>query len=139
MSAIINKISIKIILNEDMRPGIGGADWYLENDVLQVRVVRLSTQKRTMELAVHETTEALVALEQGITVKQVDDYDMAFEKKHPENHGLNAGDQSDCPYKRAHCAATAIERILAFAWDENWQEYDDELSKIGCESGESNV
>ena len=79
-----------------------------------------------MELAMHETFEALFCFRQGVTVKQVDEFDAA----HPEHGGLNNGDMSDCPYKRAHCFATAAERILAGEWNENWAEYDNELESL---------
>jgi hypothetical protein len=115
------------------RKGFTGADWWLDSDGnLQVRVERLATYGRTMSLMVHEIVEAVLAKMHGVTVEQVDKFDLKFESENPENKGIEAGDAPSCPYGREHMAATACERIVAMECGvgscDSWSEYDQELS-----------
>ena len=115
------------------RKGFTGADWWISEDgTLQVRVERLATYGRTMSLMVHEIVEAVLAKMHGVTVEQVDKFDLKFEAENPENKGIEAGDAPGCPYGREHMAATACERIVAMECGvgscDSWSEYDQELS-----------
>jgi hypothetical protein len=115
------------------RKGFTGADWWISEDgTLQVRVERLATYGRTMSLMVHEITEAIICKFQGVTVEQVDKFDTEFERLHPENKGIEAGDADGAPYGKAHMLATACERIVAAEMGigscDSWKSYDDELS-----------
>lgn len=122
-------INIQVIENKDHRPGISGADWYYDQKGdLQVRVSKMSDWRREMILAFHEASEAIMCRHNGVTVQAVDDYDRPFEEK--KDNVTNVGDRTDCPYRREHCFASAIERILAGELEVPWQDYDDELAKI---------
>ncbi len=115
------------------RRGFTGADyWFDENGDLQVRVAKMSSLDREKKLAVHEIVEALLwHKKHGTNVRLVDDFDEQFEKDHPENHGIEAGDSDGCPYLKMHNAAIACERIVAGELgDDPWIEYDLELSKL---------
>ena len=125
-------ICVKIIPNEKHRAGVGGADWYFDKKGnLQVRVTKLSSWKREITLALHEVIEAVLAKAHGVTVAQVDAFDMDYEKAHMEDHGLNAGDDPRAPYVREHNAATACERVIAMELDIGaWSDYDREIGSI---------
>lgn len=120
-------INIQVIPPEQMRPEVDGADWYFDaNGDLQVRVCPMSDWKRETLLAIHEAVEAIMCREHGISHHVVDQWDLEFNKTHAFD--VNAGDFTDCPYRREHCAASAIERVLALELNVPWQEYDLELA-----------
>lgn len=122
-------INIQVIPNEQHRPGISGADWYFDQTGdLQVRVSKMSDWRREVCLAFHEAIEAVLCKHNGVTVRQVDEYDRPFEEA--KDNVTNVGDRTDCPYRREHCFATAAERIVAAELEVPWQDYDDELAKI---------
>lgn len=112
-----------------MRPEVNGADWYFDDKGdLQVRVNPMSDPRYETLLAIHETVEALMCQAHGIDHKTVDKWDWDYDAAHPNKPDLNAGDDPTCPYRREHCQATAIERILAAELNVIWKIYDDELS-----------
>lgn len=113
-------------------PTVG--DWYFEKtvteEVLQIKVSKLSDFRREMLIAVHELVEALLCYRDGVTQEQVDAFDMAYEKTRPEGDDSEPGDSSEAPYQRQHCVATGIERILAAHLNVDWAEYEKELMSL---------
>ncbi|SRR5881394_225786 len=121
-------ITIKVIPEDQQRAEVNGADWFWdEAGNLQVRVSPMSDWRREVILAVHETVEAICCRHLGVSQAAVDKFDIAYDKAHPNEPDLNAGDDPLAPYDRAHTLATACERALAFALDVQWGEYDREL------------
>lgn len=126
-------IIIKTVPNEEikLRKGFTGADWWFEEDgTLQIRIAKMSNPVFEKALAMHEMVEALHCELQGITVKQVDDFDALMEIKYPENHALNAGDEPGCPYAAPHSFATAPERVYIAIAGVSWSLYDLEVGSI---------
>lgn len=120
-------ITIKVIPESEMRQEVNGADWFWDSDGnLQVRVSPLSDWRREVLLAIHETVEAIMCKYNGVTQQQVDAFDLEYDKTH--SFDLNAGDETNAPYRKEHTFATAIERILAGVLEVPWKEYDDELA-----------
>lgn len=121
-------IHIKIIPESEQRKEVNGCDWFWdEQENLQVRVSPLSDWRREFLLGIHEAVEAVMCKHNGVTQKQVDEFDIEYDKTH--SFDLNAGDDPAAPYRREHCFATAIERILCAELDVNWLEYDTELAQ----------
>jgi hypothetical protein len=81
-----------------------------------------------MALAIHEATEALMCKHNGVTVAQVDEFDANF--KDDNEIDVNAGDESDAPYRLEHTYSTAIERILTGVLQVDWKSYDTRLGKL---------
>ena len=125
-------IHILTIPNEDikLRHGFTGADWWWdEAGDLQVRVAaEMEHWREAMALAVHETVEALMCKHNGVTVAHVDEFDAKF--KGENEIDVNAGDESDAPYRLEHTYATAIERVLTGVLGVDWKEYDTRLGKL---------
>lgn len=120
-------IVIKVIPESEMRAGVNGADWYFDPEGnLQVRVSPLSDWRRETLLALHEAVEAVMCKHNGVSVAEVDKFDLEYDKTHAFD--VNAGDDPACPYVHEHCLATAIERILCAELGVNWLEYDTELA-----------
>lgn len=121
-------ITIKIIPESEQRKGVSGADWQFDkNGDLQVRVSPLSDWRREILLGLHEAIEAVCCKHLGVSQEAVDKFDTEYDKNHSSD--LNGGDDPLAPYHRPHGLATACERVLAFALDVQWGEYDEELSK----------
>lgn len=93
---------------------------------LRVRVSPMSDPRYETLLAIHEAVEAIMCRQHGVTQAQVDAFDLEYDKTH--TFDVNAGDEPNCPYRREHSQATAIERILAAELDVAWKPYDDELA-----------
>ncbi len=125
-------IFIKVVQPSQMRPNVDGADWFWdENFDLQVRVCPMSDWRYETMLAIHEAVEAIMCKHNGVSQKEVDEFDAAYDKTHAND--VEAGDDPAAPYKREHCFATAIERILCGELGVDWRAYDDEL--VSCYPG----
>jgi hypothetical protein len=125
-------IHILSVTNEEikLRKGFTGADWWWDDaGDLQVRVAsELEDWRERMALAIHEATEALMCKHNGVTVAQVDEFDAKF--KDDNEIDVNAGDESDAPYRLEHTYSTAIERILTGVLQVDWKSYDTRLGKL---------
>jgi hypothetical protein len=125
-------IHILSVPNEEikLRKGFTGADWWWDDaGDLQVRVAsELEDWRERMALAIHEATEALMCKHNGVTVAQVDEFDANF--KDDNEIDVNAGDESDAPYRLEHTYSTAIERILTGVLQVDWKSYDTRLGKL---------
>ena len=118
---------ITIVEPKHMRPEVDGVDWFwTPAGDLEVQIAPMSDWRYEMLLAVHELTEAIMCKHNGVSQKQVDEFDTEYDKTHDTD--CNAGDDPAAPYKREHCFATAIERILCAELGVDWKHYDDELA-----------
>jgi len=124
------KVTIEIIPHDQQRyPTVG--DWTFDGaDNLTIKVSVLSDWRREMLIAVHELVEVLLCRYDGVTQEQVDKFDMDYERLRKEGDESEPGDDPKAPYKRQHCVATGIERILAAELGVNWKEYEDELCSL---------
>lgn len=124
-------VIIKEIPNEDIkaRMGFTGADWWIdEGGILQIRIAIELPELERHALALHEYSEALLCIHDGVTVAQVDEFDKKFKGEHIVD--VNAGDDPLAPYARQHTFATAIERIFTGAVGLKWKPYEERLSKL---------
>ena len=76
-------------------------------------------------IAVHELVEAILCRARGITTEQVD----AFDGTHPDDD-QEQGDLPDAPYRREHCFATGIERLLCAELSLDWAEYGAAIERV---------
>lgn len=137
-------IRIEVIPNAEHRRPFTGADWYFTTEhtlapagsgkmsvpieVLHVKVSNMSDWRREMILAMHEVVEAILCKHNGVTQEQVDDFDKLYQKSHDSD--IEAGDAVDAPYRREHCFATAVERMMAAEMDVDWGDYERELDEL---------
>ena len=93
---------------QDMRYASVG-DWIIKDEELVIYVADTGNWKYNMAVAIHEQVEALACHAQGITTKQVDDFDLPWE----EHDGLyEPGEDPHAPYHKQHMSSMAIEEIL---------------------------
>ena len=106
-------------------------------------VSKMSDPRYEALVGLHELVEVLVCMEDGVTQKQVDEFDTRFEKDREERIKNAAspaeaaeitleepGDQPDAPYCDQHCFATGVERLMAAALGVNWAEYEQEIYSL---------
>lgn len=122
-------VKIEIIKHEDHRYTTVG-DWFFDDKGdLTIRVSKLSDWRREILIAIHELIEVVLCKYDGVTQEQVDKFDMedfSYED-HPDEE---PGDSPDAPYKRQHCLATAVERMMAAELHVDWKTYEAELEAL---------
>lgn len=94
------------------------------DEVLTVRVSKMSDRRYEYLVAIHEIVEALLCKYNGVSEESVDDWDM--------NH-LDSGDpanESGCPYWPHHFLAQSIEYNLAVKIETDWEKYCDEVDSL---------
>jgi hypothetical protein len=130
----IPRISIRAIPHSQQRYETVG-DWRFETTIqdgehLIIHVSKMSDWRYEFLVVVHELIEVFLCRHEGITQKQVDKFDMTYEKKRAEGDTSEPGDAKHAPYKSQHCIATGVERILAAVLGVCWKTYDDEVNSL---------
>jgi hypothetical protein len=126
----MNRIVIEIIPHETHRYETCGDFWNEQDGTLQIRVSKLSSWQRERLIIIHELIEETLCRDAGIDERDIDSFDISFEKARPEGNTDEPGDDSHAPYKFQHGVASGIERILAAAMEIDWKSYSDELNKL---------
>lgn len=121
------KILIETIPHDKQRyPTVG--DWYYDgpadDQILHIRVSELGDWRYNALVALHELVEVLACKHAGVTQWNVDEFDIEYEKNRPEGDDSEPGDSPQAPYRRQHCLATGIERILCAELGIDWATYD---------------
>jgi hypothetical protein len=113
-------------------PTVG--DWMIGGDgAIIINVSATGNPDYDFLVGVHELIEAYLCLRRGISQESVDSFDMNIEKAHQKALTFSAyepGDHPDAPYRREHCTATGVERILAAELNVNWHEYETALNSL---------
>lgn len=124
------KITIETIPHETQRyPTVG--DWLFEpNGDLTIKVSELGDWRYNSLVALHELVEVLKCKHDGVGQKEVDAFDIAFEINRKPDDDSEPGDSPDAPYKKQHCLATGIERIMAAELGVDWKTYDDAVMSL---------
>ena len=131
----IEKIVIDIVDHKGQRYDTVG-DWFFTDDTLFVKTSRLGNDpdnEKALAVAVHEVVEVLLCRSRGITQKQVDRFDMAWEKSGSLEGLTEPGDDPSAPYHFEHGFATSVERLLIAAMGISWKEYEYSIIRRGIE------
>jgi hypothetical protein len=113
-------------------------------DTLMIVVSKLGDWKLEMLVAIHELTETLLMLSDGVPLESSTTFDVEFEKaramtgndnwftfrgrEYPAND--EPGDSPDSPYRAQHNYATAVERMLCAAMGVDWAAYEDACAAL---------
>ena len=81
-------------------------------------------------IARHEIDEAFLCSQRGIGTAMVDEFDIAYEANRKAGDDSEPGDDPHAPYKREHCFATGIERLLAAELCVDWKTYEETLNAL---------
>jgi hypothetical protein len=130
----ITEIRIKFIPHSEHRYTTCG-DWlYLDDPeggkVLEIRVSKMTDQRYSQMVAVHELVEVILCNQQGVTQEEVDEFDKAYEASRVEDNEGEPGDEPNAPYRDQHCFATAVERMLCAALGISWVEYEQAINNL---------
>lgn len=118
------KVNIETIPHEKQRYNTVG-DWWFEPDgTLQIRVSEMKYLDHEHFIAVHEYVEALLCKHSGVSEESVTKFDMDYEKRRTNFDTDEPGDSIWAPYRREHCFATAVERMLCAAMNHSWEFYE---------------
>lgn len=123
------EIVIKTIPHNEQRYETPG-DWWWDENGIQIRTSNTGSIAQDTLLIVHELVESLLCLCRGITQEQVDKFDLEYENNRKEGNEDEPGDDSNAPYKKEHCLATGIERILASELSVDWSKYADQIESF---------
>jgi len=142
------KITIETIPHDKQRyPTVG--DWFFTKDVerphetemgpgslwiptenLTIRVSDMGDWRYNALVGLHELVEVLKCKHDGVSQESVDQFDIEFEKNRAKGDDSEPGDSPDAPYKKQHCLATGIERIMAAELGVDWKAYDDAVMSL---------
>ena len=117
-------INIQTIPHSEQRyPTVG--DWtFDDNGDLTIRISAMPDPKYEFLIAVHELIEAGLCQHARVLQSDVDFFDFHYDGDD------EAGDSPEAPYKRQHCIATGVERLLAAELKVDWATYEKDLDKL---------
>lgn len=127
MPSRIRSIRIIFTSQDGQRyPTVG--DWQIHDDddwpLLEITVTEQPDQLMSWPIVIHELAEALLCHAEGITTKQVDDWDIhGGGKGHPDPGAL-----PDAPYFVEHMQACKLEELMVEYLDLDPEAYADALA-----------
>ena len=116
-------VTIEAIPNDQQRYPTAG-DYWIKDGTLDIRVSKMSDPRYEFLIALHELVEAELVRQRGISMKSIDDFDMAYEKNRKTNDDSEPGDDPKAPYHLEHVFATKIEKLMAKQLGVDWKTYD---------------
>lgn len=124
------KIIIETIPHRKQRyPTVG--DWFYDKKgTLHIKVSDMRYWKFEALVAIHELAEVLACKAAGVSQRSVDKFDMKYEKDRAGGDESEPGDDRNAPYRRQHCFATGIERLLAAELGISWNDYADVVDNL---------
>lgn len=125
-------VTIKTIPHEAQRYPTTG-DWYSRGSASDVIAISdMQSWESELLVAIHELFEMYLCRRDHIEQKDVDAFDIAFEKLREK--GLvegQPGAQANAPYRRQHELAEKLERYAAHLLGVDWDEHDKRVDKLG--------
>jgi len=121
------KIRIETIPHHAQRYDTPG-DWvFTPSGDLVVWISELADQRMEFLLSIHETIEAILCRQSGISPEMVDDWDRKWT---PHGSYLEPGADPMAPYHIQHFATETLERQLAAYMQVDWEEYGRKIAAL---------
>lgn len=131
---MLKSITITVIPHSEQRYPTCG-DWQFdEGRNLYIKVSDTGEPLFNFLLARHELDEAIMCANDGVSEKEVDEYDFS----HPEAGGDCFDDNTDAPYYVQHNTALAAEYQMARNLGVDWVEYSDAVNALFEEKKDGN-
>lgn len=128
------KITIETISHNQQRyPTVGDWQWSSEGN-LNIKVSDVGDIEYNFLVGRHEMDEAMLCRHEGVTEKEVDDYDFS----HPDAGGDSFSGSTDAPYYQQHCDALAAEWQMSRLLEVDWEQYSDTLEELFKEESNGN-
>lgn len=123
-------IQIQTIKHKDQRyPTVG--DWQFDKEGnLSITISSMKNWKYECLVGLHELIEVLLCKDRNITQKQVDRFDVQFEKKRKKGDVSEPGDDKKAPYYFEHQFASMIERDMARQLKVDWNRYESKVNSL---------
>ena len=99
-----------------------------EQRELTIRVSQTADWREAMVVLVHELVEALLVVQRGIPVAQIDTFDQTLGGDVDE-----PGEHPQSPYYDEHLAATVVERLVAHELGLHWPTYEQNIYALSPE------
>lgn len=125
----IKRIVIDVIPHDHQRYETVG-DYFFINDVLHIKVSEMRDNRFELLVALHELVEVLQTEHAGVAEPDIAAFDMRFEEARAEGNLDEPGDDPQAPYKKQHCVATAVERLMCALLDVDWKEYERTVNEL---------
>ena len=131
------KILIETIAHPNQRYDTCG-DWTVSPEGnWYIKESSLHNWKQEILIAIHELVEMTLCRAKGITAKEVDDFDLKYEKGffvgtvwHGGGQAGEPGDDPEAPYYEQHQIASVVERLVAIKMGVDWLAYSDQVDNL---------
>ncbi len=111
-------------------PTIG--NYFDENGIEYIEVSEMD-QRSTRLVVIHELIEKWLTENDGITEKEITDFDLMFEDERENGkHGEydEPGDDIRAPYRKQHRIATLIEKSICLEFNMTWEQHENNCNKL---------
>lgn len=81
-------------------------------------------------IAYHELSEIPLCWEAGITIREIDEFDMEYDLRREPGNTSEPGDDQACPYYHCHQYASQQEREMCAKFGIDWDEYDCRIAEL---------
>lgn len=126
----LSSIAVRVIPHAEQRYPTVGDYWQEADGTWQIRISRMSDPRYEMLVLIHELHELRWALDHGVTMEEIDDFDIAFEKARAAGDEDEPGDDPRCPVYEGHQQATAVERVAAALMGVDWNTYAEAVESL---------
>jgi hypothetical protein len=126
------KIVIETIPHKDQRYRTCG-DWYERDGVFHIRVSEEMGADSCFLVALHELVEWYLATVRGVKEKDVDAFDIQYEKERDEGKHSptdEPGFDPKCPVYQEHVFADAIEKLMSQQIGIPWHEHEKNVNQL---------
>lgn len=123
------KIEIKIIPDDEQRYDTVG-DYIKKKDGWSINVSDMPGWKYEALVTIHELVEMFLCDDRKITMAEIDDFDLKYNKNRQRGDISEPGDDPRAPYHQEHQFATKIERMLAEKLGVDWETYNRKVGDL---------
>jgi hypothetical protein len=124
----IKKIVIEVIPHDTQRYPTIGDYYFSDSQTLQIKVSKLSCSRHELLVMVHELVEVMLTEHDNVLESEISGFDINFEDNRLVGNLDEPGDHPDAPYKRQHCIATSVERMMCALLGVDWQAYENDCN-----------
>lgn len=123
-------MNIETIPHKDQAYETVGNYWMDEDGVMQIRISEMNNQFYEIMVAVHEIVEWALCIQEGITEKEITEFDLAFESNRQKGNLDEPGFEINAPYYKQHCFATSVELGMCAMVGEDFKKYDKTVNEL---------
>jgi hypothetical protein len=124
------KILIKTVPHREQRYNTPG-DYFVDSEgATNIVVSEFGNEDSEIAVALHELVESYLCKKAGVTVEEIDAWDMAFEDRSDADEYAEPGDHPEAPYHKQHKFALELERRLILECGDDWDEHNERVLSV---------